>query len=199
MIHNTTVAIVFAKVLRISFVFIVKNWWHISICVGDLLLQENGNGNKLPRRWTYQGEHEIQSANKATNRYESHYISRDFIMCVAMIMCIMGYNTFAVLYCMDYIVKYRNFFRYLSLLLYRCVFHYSDSYYFAHCKNNGVSIVGVCVLKDKNVACNCEICYDSYIVSYITYDAAYFLGKTSCSFNNIILNVSVFAPRLRSI
>lgn len=31
------------------------------------------------------------------NRYESHYISRDFIMCVAMIMCIMGLQYIRIL------------------------------------------------------------------------------------------------------
>lgn len=129
MIHNT-IAIA-SKSLRISFIFIVQELMtHISICVGDLLIQRNGNEyttrieTKRPTNLEKERERKgikcigaIEKETKTTNRYESHYIAQDFIMCVAMIKCIMATIHSDCACCWDYIVKYRK-----TVFLFLCFF-----------------------------------------------------------------------------
>lgn len=82
-----------------------------------------------------------------TNRYESHYISLDFIMCIAMIKCIMAtIHSYCV--AKDYIVKYRKivsliyfFYSTFSVFILVTVFllPFSSCYKFCCAKIKGIS------------------------------------------------------------
>lgn len=89
--------------------------------------------------------------SETANRYESHYISRDFIMCVAMIKCIMA-TIHSVVLCVatDYIVKYRKIVSSFSHNLFCSVFFFlfciSVAFSFSH--SLGSSCVECCSARE---------------------------------------------------
>lgn len=105
------------KSLRISFIFIVKKLMtHLYKCMyacGSVLcvwvcvsVTYKMAANEIQRvcqryeiLWTMATALIEEWQRETTNRYESHYISRDFIMCVAMIKCIVATIHSVVLCC----------------------------------------------------------------------------------------------------